>query len=75
MASTAIDEVRGRSHDQLQRDEPHSRDGDHGGGELDGGLARKGVGLPSVEGGGRNGGQVGGLGLKKVRSKRHCTRQ
>ena len=39
VASTAIDEVRGRSHDQLQRNEPCSRYGNHRGSELDGGLA------------------------------------
>ena len=49
VAPTAIDEVRGRSHGQLQRNEPHSRDGDHGGSELDGGLAGEWAGLPRVE--------------------------
>ena len=39
VAPTATDEVCGRPHDQLQRNEPHSRDGDHRGSELDGGLA------------------------------------
>ena len=31
VASTKVDKVRGRSHDQLQRNEPHSRDCDHRG--------------------------------------------
>ena len=31
VATTATDELRGRSHDQLQRDEPHGYDSDHRG--------------------------------------------
>ena len=49
VASAAIDQVCGRSHDQLQRNEPHSRDCDHRGSELDGRLAGERAGLPRVE--------------------------
>ena len=49
VASTAIDEVRGQSHDQQQRNEPRSRDGDHRGSELDGGLVGERAGLPRIE--------------------------
>ena len=46
--------------------EPHSRDGDHGGSEHDGGLAGERAGLPRVERRGRRGRQVGGLGLERL---------
>ena len=49
VASTAIDEVRGRPHDQPQRNEPHRRGGDHRCSELDGWLAGERDGLPRVE--------------------------
>ena len=65
MVPTATHEICGRPHDQQQTGEPRGRDGDLRGSELDGGLARKWVGLPRVKGRRRNGGQVGDLGLER----------
>ena len=49
VAPIATDEVCGRPHDQLQRNEPHGRDSDYGGVELNGWLAGERAGLPCVE--------------------------
>ena len=58
-------EICGRPYDQLQRSEPHGRDSDHGGSELNDELARKWVRLSRVERRGRNGVQVGDVGLER----------